>query len=224
MDASIALPDDVNGAMNGMEAEAGAADETKEEDGAEDEASDELGPLLVDEAGGGGLNVGTAGSSPPRLLLWPAFSMTASFSLSLPLSFWLLCLALFRSSLSSAASSFSLRLCLPRSLLSPSLSFSFSFSLTTTAGSCRLFTAVIAPPPVPPAPKPSLRDGSKRPRSDERERGEADVALAGGVGDGSASDEMMGAGEGRFSRLVPSSGVRSSEARMRCAVCEDCSG
>ena len=201
VDTSMPVAEDGNGVMKGAEEDGAEKDEDEDEEEDED-------PLVVDETAGGA-NVGTAGNSPPLLLLCTPRSVATS-SLSFPLSLTLrscTLLALFLSSLSSTASSFS--------------SLSFSLSLTTTAGSCRLFTAVIAPPV--PAPKPSLRVGSNRPRSDERERGDADVAAV-CEGEGSASDEMIGAGDGRFSLLVVRSGVRSSEASMRCAVCEEGSG
>ena len=206
VDASMSVAEEANGAMKGVEEEdkeeeAEVEDDEDEVDGLLD---DEEEPLMMDELAGG-LKVGTAGNSTPLLRLCTPRSPPSSLSLSVSLT--VVCctlLVLFLSSLSSATSSFS--------------SLPFSFSLTTTAGNCKLFTAVIAPPPVPPTPKPSFRVGSNRPRREERERGEADVAAVWDGGEGRARDEMMGAGEGRLSRLVVSSGVRSSDASMRCAV------
>ena len=82
-----------------------------------------------------------------------------------------------------------------------------------TAGSARDLSGVVA---LPPAPPNSFREGSKRPRSDGREPGAEDDAE-----EGRAREEMMGDGEGICRRFCESRGVRSSDARMRCAVCDD---
>ena len=217
---SMEAAEDANGAMKGVEDE--DDEEVAEETGGKDEEDDDEEPLT--EAGGA--KEGTAGNSALLLLCSPPpppRSLPASLSLSLSLSCSLAFLSstffvAFLSSLVSHNSPFS---SLSRSTpLRFSFSLPFSFSLTTTVGSCRLFTAVIAPPPVPPTPNPNFRVGSNRPRNDDRERGDADVAAAAAAAvcvedEGSARDEMMGAGEGKLSRLVVRSGVRSSEARMR---------
>ena len=116
-------------------------------------------------------------------------------------------------------------LCLAAEAVSPSR---FSSLLScwcaalTTAGRARERTGVMAPPPTPPAS--SLRVGSKRPRracrapGEEKAEEEAAPEADEEADAGSTSDEMMGAGDGMRSLLVSSSGVRSSDARMRCAV------
>lgn len=155
VDASILLAEEVKGAMNGADEE--------EEEAEEEEAEDDTPLMEYEMAGGEGAKVGTAGRSVALLLLCTPRSLATSLSFSCSLTL-LSCtlLVLFLSSLSSATSSFS--------------SFSFSFSLTTTAGSCKLLTAVMAPPVPAAAPNPNFRVGSNLPRSDDRERGEADVA------------------------------------------------
>ena len=74
---------------------------------------------------------------------------------------------------------------------------------------------------APPVPPNSFRVGSKRPRREARPGVlEADDEEE----EGSAREEMMGEGDGSCRRFCDSSGVRSREARMRCAVWDDDSG
>ena len=150
VDTSMPVAEDAKGAMKGVETDDEDEDEEEEDEDRDDDVDEE--PLRADDVAGEE-KAGTAGSS-ALLLLCDARSLAISFSLSLSFSLTFLSSTLFvvfLSSLSSATSSFSSR--------------SLSLSLTTTAGNCRLFTAIIAPPPVPPTPlNPNFRVGSNRPR------------------------------------------------------------